>query len=124
MQLKIDALLDLFAQRGGVAALGPLIGELAQVVGLKLDAVQVVVSAQLLDLGLGILLRQHHIAVLVAGKLVKKLLLGDAPAILLLSTEILRDGKVGHDGLVVDGVSLHLVDNLHRIGDGLGDIGK
>ena len=57
MQLKLHALHHLVGYRVAIAALRTLVGELCQIVGLKLDAVDLVVAAQLLDLLLTILRR-------------------------------------------------------------------
>ena len=123
MQLEDEAVLNL-GRHVGVVFLGTVHGELLQVVGLKLDAVQLIVATQLLNLGFGIGLREHHVALFVAGELIEEVLLGIFLAVALLGTKVLGNLEVGHDGCVVDGVELHLVTYLHRVGQGLGDMSE
>ena len=123
MQLEDEAVLNL-GRHVGVVFLGTVHGELLQVVGLELNAVELVVAAQLLNLGFGIGLREHHVALLVAGELIEEVLLGIFLAVALLGAEVLGNLEVGHDGCVVDGVELHLIAYLHRVGQCLGDVAE
>ena len=121
MQLEDEAVLNLGCHVG-VVFLGTVHGELLQIVGLELDAVELVVAAQLLYLGFGIGLRKHHIALFVASKLIEEVLFGVFLTVALLGTEILGNLEVGHDGGMVDGVELHLIAYLHRVGQCLGNV--
>ena len=116
VQLELQPLLLLLGQVLAVAAVRPLHRQLGQVVGLELDAVELVVAAEFLDLLAALLLRHHHVAVLVARKLVVELLLRNAGAVLLLGAELLRNLEVGHDRRVVDRVELDLVADVDRRG--------
>lgn len=123
VQLEVYTLVKL---RGkfAVSRLGPFIRQLAQIVGFKLYAVELVIASELFYFLFGFDLRQHHIAFLVTSELVKKLLLGYTAAILLLCPEIGRDVEIGHDRLMVDGIDLDLVINLHRVGQRLREVRK
>ena len=124
IQLEFQTLLDILRQRVAVALPGAGPCELLEVVGLELYAVELVVAAEPVDLLLRLLLAQHHIAVLVAGELVEEFLMGDAFAVFLLAAELVGYPEVGHDGGVVDGVELHLVEYLHAVGERLRHIGE
>ena len=78
----------------------------------------------MLNLILGILLRQHYIAMLVASKFIEQILVSEALAILLLSAEVLGDGEVGHNRLVVDRVNFDLVQYLVGVLERLGDVAE
>ena len=52
---------------------------------------------------------------LIAGELLEKILFREAFAVFLLRPELLRNGKVRHDGCMVYGVLLNLVKYLHRV---------
>ena len=95
-----------------------------QVVGLELDAVQLLVSAKLLDFLLRGLLAQHHLALFVAGELVEEVLLRQSRAPFLLPAEILRNREHRHQRVAVHTVHLHLLCHLHRVGQRLGQVGK
>ena len=120
MELEAQALLLLFGQMLAVAAVCALHGELGEVVGLELDAVELVVTAQFLDFLAPLLLGHDDIAVLVAREFVVEVLLGKALPILLLGSELLRDLEVGHDRRMVDRVVFDLVADIdgrgHRLG--------
>ena len=100
-------LLHIVGQRVAIELLGALVGEVGQIVGLKLDAVYLVVAA-----------------VLVGGELVEELLLGEAVAPLFLGAKVFGDGEEGHDGAVVDAVYLDLVEYLGGVGKCLGHIAE
>ena len=99
-------------------------GELAQIVGLELDAVELVVAAQLVNLCMCLLVAQHHITLLVAGELVKEVFLRVLLAVLLLRAEVGRDVEVGHDGGMVDAVGLHLVEDGDGVVERLGHVAE
>ena len=124
VQLEVDAFQNLGRELLAVAFVGPLEGELFQVVGFELDTVEFLISAQLFDLLAGRLLVHHHVAVLVAGKLVENVLVGIFAAVLLLGAEALGNGEGRHQRGVVDRVELDLVENFERVGQRFGYIGK
>ena len=57
---------------------------------------------------------------LIAGELIKEVLLGELGVVGLLCTKVLWDRELRHDRSRVDGVGLYLIHNLLRIADGLG----
>ena len=95
-----------------------------QIVGLELDAVQLLVSSQLLDLLLRRLLAQHHLALLVAGELVEEVLLRQPRSPVLLLAETLGNGEERHQRVAVDTVHLHLLRHLQRVRQRLRQVGK
>ena len=120
VQLETQPLLLLLGQMLAVAPVRPLHREFGQVVGLELDAVELVVSAQLLDLLAPLLFGHDHLSVLVARELVEEVLLRQAGAVFLLRAEVGRNGERRHDRRMVDGVALHLVAYIDRRGHRLG----
>ena len=124
VQFEVYSVGDFFGKRGGVALLGPFIGEFAQVVGLELDAVELLISAEFLDFGLGVGLRHHHVAFFVSGELVEKVFVGEALAVFLLCAELLGDGIVRHDWPVVYRICLDFGDDFERVLDNLGHVGE
>ena len=113
-------------RRGGhsIAFVGPFVRQLGQIVGLELDAVQLVVAPQLLDLLLALLTRQGVLAVLVTGELLVELFLRELLPPLLLRAKRLGDGEEGHDGVVVERIDLYLVEDLQRVRQRLGDVAE
>ena len=109
VQLEAHAVINLRRNGLTIALLGASIGEFSQIVSLELDAVQFVVAAQLLDFLLTIFTRQRVLAVLIAGKLLIELLLGELLAPFLLRTERFGNGEEGHDGVVIQTVDLYLI---------------
>ena len=123
MKFEDKALLRL-RRHVGVVLLGAIHRELLQIVSLQLDTIQLIISTELLYLSLSIGLTQYDVALLIAGKLIEEILLGILLSVSLLSAKLLGNLKVGHDGRVVDGVKLHLVTNLHRVGQRLGYVAE
>ena len=124
MELELDTLLYLLRQRIAITSGSTFVGEFGQVVGFELDAVELIVATQFLDFLLTFLGRKLVLTVLIAGKLIVELLFGELGAPLLLSTKLLRDGEVGHDGIVVETVDLHLIEDLHRVCQSLRNIAE
>ena len=116
MQLETQTLDHLVRQRIAITLLGALHGQVSQIVGLELDAIEFIVTAQLFDLLASLFIAHDHLTILIARKLLKKFLFADAGTVLLLGTEIGRNGKVRHDRGVVNRVGLHLIADLQRIG--------
>ena len=98
-------------RRGGhsIAPIRPLIRQLRQVVGLELDAVDLVVAAKLLDFLLTLLTRQRVLAVLVGGELSVEVFLRELLAPLLLGAERLGNGEERHNRVVIQRVDFHLI---------------
>ena len=115
MQLKADAVVHILCQLT-VAFLRTVVRQLTQVVGLELDAVQLVDTAQFLDLLLPFLLRQRILTVLVSSELLKQFLGSNPFPVFLFGTELLRNGEERHDRLMVDIIGLHLIENLYGVG--------
>ena len=67
---------------------------------------------------------QWVLAVLVGGELLVQVLLGELLTPFFLSSEALGYGEEGHDGVVIQRVNLHLVQNLQRIRQCLGHIAE
>ncbi len=124
VELELYPLLQLGGQRGAIAAFRALVGEFRQVVGLELYAVELVISPEFVNLLLRVLGRQHYIAVLVAGELVKQFLLCDPRAVFLLGAEILGYLEERHDRGVVYRIGLALAENLQCVLQRLRQIGK
>ena len=61
---------------------------------------------------------------LIAGKLVEQVFLGVFLSVFRLSAKVLRNGEYRHDGVGVDAVGLHLVDNLLRVFQHLRMVGE
>ena len=94
VELKLHTIQDLCGETGHFGIFGcsiapdsPLIGELGQIVGLELDAVDLVIATQFLDLLLTFLRRQRVLAVLIGGELLIELFFGIFLAPLGLSAE-------------------------------------
>ena len=124
MQLKHDALRLFLGQLFAVAPVGAFPHQLLQIVGLELDAVQLVVASEFLNLLLCIGLAHHHLVLLVLGKLVKQVLLRKPLAVLLLTAKLGGYVEHRHDGVAVYAVHLHLVCHLLGVLQCLGDVGK
>ncbi len=107
-----------------VDPLRALVGQLREVVGLELHAVELIVAAQLLDLLQSLLFGQRILAVLVARELPEEVGLGVLLAPLLFGAERLGYGEEGHDGVRLEAVGLHLVEHFHRIGQRFGHVGE
>ena len=124
VELEAYAVVDFLGEGCLIALAGSLVGELRQIVGLELDAVELVVAAQVGYLLLAILAGERVLAVLVGGELAEEVFLGEFLAPLLFRSELLGNGEEGHDGVVVEAIELHLVENLDGVGQRLGNVGK
>ena len=124
VKFKLDTLAGFFIQHFTIALTGPFQRQFLQVIGLQFDAVQLVIPAQLLYLGVGIIFTQHHVTVLVPGELIEQVLFGIFLPIAFFGAEILGNLEVRHNRCVVDAVKLHLVADVGRIRQGFGHIGK
>ena len=122
MQFKPYAVIHLLVQRTAVETCCTLVGQLMQIVGLKLDAVQLVISAQLLDFLLALLGGQLVFAILVAGELPVQVLFREFPSPFLFRAEVLRYGEEGHDGVALYVVGLHFAEHLASVCQCLGDV--
>ena len=120
MKLELQTLGNIRRHGVSIYLAGTVHRQLGQVVSLEFYTVEAVISAQLVDLFLGIRLAHGDIAVLVARELVEEILLRETLAVLGFRAECLRYGERRHDGGVVDGVVLDLVAYIDRIGQRLG----
>ena len=124
MQLEADTVVNLLVPIRTIYSIGTFVCQFGQIVGLELDAVQLVVAAQLLDFLLALLTRQRILSVLVAGKLAEQVFLSELLPPFLFCAEILGNGEEGHDGIVVYAVYLYLVENLQCITESFRNISK
>ena len=76
------------------------------------------------NLLLAFLAGHRVLAVLVACEFFVELFLGELLPPLFLGSEFLGDGEKGHDGVVVEAVDFHLVQNLQRVAQGFGHIAE
>ena len=65
---------------------------------------------------------EHHVAILILGEFVEELFLRDACTVFLFGTKFFGDVEEGHDRSMIDGVELHLVQDLLSGGQRLGNI--
>ncbi len=124
MELEADAVFHFFREGVSIDAVGSVVGQFGQIVGLELDAVELVDAAQLLHFLLTFLLGQLVFTVLIAGELLEKLLGGNLAAPFFLGAETFGNGEERHDGGMLDVVGLHLVEYLNGIAERLGNIGE
>ena len=122
VQFKPYAVIHLLVQRTAVETRSTLVGQLMQIVGLKLDAVQLVISAQLLDFLLALLGWQLVFAILVAGELSVQVFFREFPSPFLFRAKVLRYGEEGHDGVALYVVGLHFAEHLASVCQCLGDV--
>ena len=114
VQLEIEPLLLFVGKLLAVTLARTVHRQLAQVIGLQLDAVELVVSAQFFDLLAGLLLAEHDVAVLVLRELVEEVFLRKTLPVALLGSELGRNFEGRHDGGVVDGIGLDLFADFDR----------
>ena len=124
VQFKLDARVGFFVERIAVTPLRSFVSQLAEIVRLEFDAIEFVVSAEFLDLGLAFFAVDDHIAVFVLREFIVELLFGKPFSVLLFRSEFRGNVEVGHDGAMVDAVDLHLVDDLLGGGKRFRQIGE
>ena len=124
VQFELDACVGFFVERIAITPFCALIGEFAEIICFELDAVELVVSAELFDLRFAFFAVYDHIAVFILGKFVVELGFREALSICFFGAEIFGNVEVGHDGAMIDAVKLHFVDNLLRGGQRFGQIGE
>ena len=56
MKLELDSLGEFVGEGAAITAFGTLVCEIGEIVGLEIDAKELLVAAQFLDLGLGVFL--------------------------------------------------------------------
>ena len=116
VKLKVDMLPHVVGNGVAIEPARAVVGEFGQIVGLELDAVDLVVAAQAVNHGLSLFGVEGMLAVLIGGELLVELLLGELLPPLLLRAEAFGNGEEGHDGSVVNAVDLHLVEDLQGVG--------
>ncbi|EJX10287.1 hypothetical protein EVA_01565 [gut metagenome] len=122
VQFKLDALRGFFVQGFAITAIGTFVGKFGKVVSLEFDAVEFVVAAEFLDLGMGFFIAHDHIAVFVTSEFIEEVFFRQSAPVFFFCTEIFRDLKVRHDGTMVDTVGLDLVTDFASIREGFGNI--
>ena len=115
VQLKVDALFHLVAQRLSIEFLGSVVSQFPQIFRFELDAVDAVIASEVCDTLFTLFRRQLILSVFVACKLVIELFFGISPADILFRSEFLRYREERHDGVMVQAIDFHLVKNLHRV---------
>ena len=124
VEFKIDMLLDVVRQWVAIVFPRPVIGQLGQIVGLELDAVNLVVATQTVDDLARLVLGQGILAVLVCRELPVQVSLCVFLAPRPLRAKRLGNGEIGHDWAVVNTVHLNLAEHLKRVAQGLGNVGE
>ena len=124
MKLKAYAVVHLLGQRVAIPRLGTLIGKMLQIVGLKLDAIHLLIATQMVYPLLRVFLRHGIFAILIGGKLTKKVFLRKLLFPILFLSKRFGNGEVGHNGVVVDGIDFHLIKNLEGIRHRFGHIAE
>ena len=124
VQLEVDTFPHMLRQRVAVKLGRPDIGQFSQIIGFQLQTVKLVTTAQFLHFLFGVLAAEHHVAVFVAGKLLKQVLVGIFLPIAFFGSKFFRNGKVRHNRCMVDAVKLHLVANVASVGQCLRHVCK
>ena len=122
MKFKAYAVIHFLVQGVSIQACSTLVGQFVQIVSLKLDAVNLVVSAQLLYLLLSFLRWQLVLTVLIAGELLEEILLAELSSPLLFGAKVLGDREERHDGVALYVVGFHLVEHLAGVCQSLGNV--
>ena len=87
MQLEVDMFLYVLRKRVSIALFGSLVGQVGQVVGLELDAVDLVVAPQSVDDFLPLLDGHGVVAFFIGSELAEQFFLAEPFPPLLLGTE-------------------------------------
>ena len=122
VKFKAYAVIHFLVQGVSIQACSTLVGQFVQIVSLKLDAVNLVVSAQLLYLLLSFLRWQLVLTVLIAGELLEEILLAELSSPLLFGAKVLGDREERHDGIALYVVGFHLVEHLAGVCQSLGNV--
>ena len=122
VKFEAYAVIHFLVQGVSIQACSTLVGQFVQIVSLKLDAVNLVVSAQLLYLLLSFLRWQLVLTVLIAGELLEEILLAELSSPLLFGAKVLGDREERHDGIALYVVGFHLVEHLAGICQSLGNV--
>ena len=112
MQLKLDALDLLLSEVLAITLVRTVPSQFSQIVRFEFDTVQTVVAAQFLDLLFGFLLRQNHIAVLIASELVEKVFFCVFLSIFFLRSKILWNRKNRHNRVGINAICFDFIDNF------------
>ena len=78
----------------------------------------------MVDFLLALLAWQRIFAILVTGKLLVELLLGELLPPLFFGAEAFGDGEEGHDRVVIEAIDFNLVENFKCVGQGFGHIAE
>ena len=124
VQFKPDTVLHILRQWLAITAISAFICQFSQIISLELDAVNLIVATQLLNLLLPFLWCQLVLAILITGKLLIQVILRELLPPLFFRTERLRNGEERHNRVMVQAVDLYLVENLQRVRQSLRHITK
>ena len=124
VQLKLDALDLLLGEVLAITLFCTIPSQFGQIIRFEFDTVKSIVTAQFLDLFLGLLLRHDDIAVLIAGELVEKVFFSEFLAVLFFRAKVLRNGENRHNRIGINAVGLNFIDNLLSVFQSKRHIGK
>ena len=109
MEFELHTLQHLSREWVAINASGTLVGELSQIVGLELDAINLIIATKFLDFLLTFFRRKLILTVLIGSELIIELLLRELLPPLFFCSEILGNGEERHDGIIVETIDLHLI---------------
>ena len=115
MQFEVDAFFYHITQGFTISCNSSFVRYFCKIVSFKLDSVEFVVAAKILNLFAALFLAHYFIPILVASKFFEKIFFSETLAIFFFCTKTFRDGKVRHNRRVINVVYLYLVTNLTRI---------
>ena len=124
MQLKVQTFLDFIRQRITIPRLGSFIRQLRQIIGFEFDTIQLVVSAQFLDLRFRICLTQDNIPVFIPRELVKQILLCQFLPITFFRSKVFGNIKSWHNRSAVNTIEFNLICYFQRITQSIRDIAE
>ena len=122
MKLEADAITHLFRERITIALLGTSISQECQIVGLELDAIELVDASEFLYFLHALIVWQWVFALFIGGKFAEEILLCIFLAPLFLCAETLGNGEERHDRVMVDAVDFYLIEHLQRVGERFWDV--
>ena len=124
MQLKVQTFLDFIRQRVTIPRLGSFIRQLRQIIGFEFDTIQLVVSAQFLDLRFRIGLTQDYIPVFIPRELVKQILLCQLLPITFFRSKVFGNIKSWHNRSAINTIEFNLICYFQRITQSIRNIAE
>ena len=122
VKLKVDVLFHVVRQRIAIPLLCSLIRKMAQIFGLKLDAVDLIPSSERLYFLHSLLFGKGILTILVGREFLQQFLLCIFFPYIFLSTKRFRNREERHDRPMIDAVELYFVEHFKRIRQCLRDI--